>query len=256
MEPIKTAGLILKVCNLNDNDRLFTILTRDLGRVTAIAKGVRSHKHKDFAGLQLFCYSNFLLSSKTGLYYVSGAEVLESFYNLRTSVEKVSLATYLMDIVNSISGDLVGEDAYFSFILNTLYVLGKAEQRCRDGDVLSELLKTKAVFELKTAASIGYLPELRHCVRCGRQDAEVFSCTDGGVLCKSCAAGNAQVLPVTSGVRKAVYFISNCKEKQAFGFQVTDEVLQPLAVLAEQYLCCQLDMWFPSLDYLKKILYQ
>ena len=74
----------------------------------------------------------------------------------------------------------VGEDAYFSFVLNTLYVLGKAEQRCRDGDVLSELLKTKAVFELKTAASIGYLPELRHCVRCGRQDTEVFSCTDGG----------------------------------------------------------------------------
>ncbi len=256
MEPIKTAGLILKVCNLNDNDRLFTILTRDLGRVTAIAKGVRSHKHKDFAGLQLFCYSRFLLSSKTGLYYVSGAEVLESFYDLRTSVEKVSLATYFMDIVNNISGDLVGEDTYFSFVLNALYVLGKAEQRCRDGDILSELLKTKAVFELKTAASIGYLPELRQCVRCGRQEADAFSCTAGGVLCKNCAAGEAHALPLTVGVRKAVYYISNCDGKQAFGFQVTDEVLQPLVGLAEQYLLCQLDIWFPSLDYLKKILFE
>lgn len=256
MEPIKTAGLILKVCNLNDNDRLFTILTRDLGRITAIAKGVRSHKHKDFAALQLFCYSNLILSNKTGLYYVSGAEVLENFFDLRTGVEKVSLATYLMDIVSGISADLVGEDAYFSFILNTLFIIGKAEQRCKDGDLISELLKDKAVFELKTAAAIGYLPSLNACVRCGKQEAAAFSCESGGVLCGSCAETDPDAVSVSLGVVKAVYYIVNCDDRQVFQFTVTDEILQPLADLAEQYLTRQTDLWFPSLEYLKKMLYE
>lgn len=255
MEPIKTAGLILKACNLNDNDRLFTILTRDLGKITAIAKGVRSHKHKDFAALQLFCYSNLVLSNKTGLYYVSGAEVLENFFDLRTGVEKVSLATYLLDIVGGISADLVGENAYFSFVLNTLYIIGKAEQRCRDGDLASELLKTKAVFELKTAAAIGYLPELHACVRCGKKEAAAFSCAAGGILCEKCAERVPEALPVSLGVVKAVYYIVHCDEKQVFGFSVSDAVLQPLSALAEQYLACQTDLWFPSLEYFKKMLY-
>lgn len=256
MEPIKTAGLILKVCNLNDNDRLFTILTQDLGKITAIAKGVRSHKHKDFAALQLFCYSNLVLNNKTGLYYVSSAEVLENFFNLRTGVEKVSLATYLMDIVSGISADLVGEEAYFSFILNTLYIIGKAEQRCKDGDLTSELLKTKAVFELKTAVAIGYLPQLNACIRCGKQEAAAFSCGEGGILCSNCAKNAPDSLQVSLGVVKAAYYIVHCDEKLVFGFAVTDEVLQPLTCLAEQYLLWQTDLWFPSLEYLKKMLYE
>ena len=53
---VKTKGLILKVVNLNDNDRLFTIQTIEKGKITAIAKGVRSHKHKDFSALGHFCF--------------------------------------------------------------------------------------------------------------------------------------------------------------------------------------------------------
>ena len=37
MEEIKTKGLILSSNNLNDNDKIFTVMTRELGKVTAIA---------------------------------------------------------------------------------------------------------------------------------------------------------------------------------------------------------------------------
>ena len=47
MALIKTNGIILKYVNLNDNDRIFTIFSPELGKITAMSKGIRSHKHKD-----------------------------------------------------------------------------------------------------------------------------------------------------------------------------------------------------------------
>ena len=68
MPSVKTRGLILKQCNFNDNDRLYTIFCPEVGKVSAMSKGIRSHKHKDFAAMQPFSYNDFVFESKTGLY--------------------------------------------------------------------------------------------------------------------------------------------------------------------------------------------
>ena len=149
MQETKTAGLILTAVNLNDNDKLFTIQTKNEGKITAISKGIRSHKHKDFAALQNFCYSELVLSRKTGLYYVSSASIINNFYGIRNSVEQMAFAAYFTDIVKAFPEELPLEEDYFNFVLNTLYLTSKAQEKCKNGDVIGYLMRLKSVFELK-----------------------------------------------------------------------------------------------------------
>ena len=58
---IKTDGIVLKETEYKDNDKLLTVLTRDLGRITVKARGVKSGKSGSKAACQLLAYSEFTL---------------------------------------------------------------------------------------------------------------------------------------------------------------------------------------------------
>ena len=87
----KARGLILKVNKLSDNDALFTVLCEDMTKITVIAKGIRSMKHKSFAAMQQFCYNDFELNGSGGFFSLSSAALLNNFYNIRTSSVSVRI---------------------------------------------------------------------------------------------------------------------------------------------------------------------
>ena len=256
MMQLKTKGLILKVVNLNDNYRLFTIQTTENGKITAIAKGVRSHMHKDFSALGHFCYSDFVLDAKTNLYYISSAEVINNFYDIRTSVEKVSYATYFMDVVNNISDSISGDDEYFRFVLNTLYMLGCAEKYAEDDNVSLELRKLKAIFEMKTACFLGYEPYVDGCIKCsGKKNLNSFDVENGGIICDSCLNDNKCVISGDIETFRTLYKIVRSDYKSVFKVLVDDDNIDELNAICEKYLLLKLDYYFSSLDYLKTIAY-
>ena len=256
MEEIKTKGLILSSNNLNDNDKIFTVMTRELGKVTAIAKGVRSHKHKDFAALQNFCYSDMVLGRRTGLYYLSAAEIIDNFYGIRKSVEQMSFAAYVTDVVKSSPEDSAIEDDYFNFVLNTLFLTGKAEQKCIDGDVLSYIKRLKAVFELKTVCSEGFMPYIESCARCGSaKELEYFDITDGKIICKNCRDFFAahECVKINPMVLKLLAFIFQSDYRQVFSFNAPENELDIISRIAENYLIACLEICPQSLFYLKSV---
>ncbi len=256
MDELKTQGLVLSAVNMNDNDKIFTILTRDYGKITAISKGIRSHKHKDFAALQNFCYSEFVLNRKSGLYYVSSANVLNNFFGIRNSVEQVSYATYFTDIVKAVPDDMAFDEEYYNFILNTLFLIGKAEEKCKDGDVPEYLNCLKAVFEMKTACSLGYMPQLTACGICGTEKGvEYFDVLNGTALCKSCKGktDSANLVKINNVVLKMLIFICMSDYKRVFGFGAGGELLDTVSEISERYIINCIEFYPSSLTYLKKL---
>lgn len=256
MEEIKTKGLILSSNNLNDNDKIFTVMTRELGKITAVSKGVRSHKHKDFAALQPFCYSDMVLSRKTGLYYVSSAGVIENFFGIRRSVEQMSVAAYIVDIIKNIPDDSPLDDECFSFVLNTLYLIGMAEEKCTDGDVAQYLKRLKAVFEIKIVCSEGFTPYIDGCVQCGcAKNLDYFDFARDAVICEGCrtTSPSGDDIKITPLTLKLLRFIIKSGYKQVFAFNAPDTELNIISHIAEQYLINCLEIYPPSLSYLKKM---
>lgn len=260
MNTIQTSALVLKTCNMNDNDKLITFFSPEHGRLTAVGKGVRSHKHKDFAALQPFCYGEFVLGSKqSGLLVVSSAQVKNNFYNLRTDVAKVSFASYFADLVADIAQEIVGDDDYFSFILNTLYLTENAEKNAANGDVLSALKKLKVIFEIKTACVMGVMPEITRCVSCGKEkDLNYFSHFDGGTVCDECVGrySGREHLPagISAADIKVIDYIIKSDSRSVFNFTVSEELLNRVCAISERYIIAQTDTFYKSLDFLHNII--
>lgn len=60
---IATTGLVLRQVKVGEADRILTILTPDLGVISASARGSLRMKSPLFSATGLFCYSEFSLSS-------------------------------------------------------------------------------------------------------------------------------------------------------------------------------------------------
>ena len=88
-------GVIVREVNVGDNDKLLTIITPESGRISVMAKGARSSKSKTLAATQLYTYGNFEIYEKGDYKWLRGASVQESFFDMRNTIEGLSLAAYL-----------------------------------------------------------------------------------------------------------------------------------------------------------------
>lgn len=253
MSQIKTQGLVIKACNLNDNDKILTVLTRDSGIITAISKGIRSQKHKDFSALQLFCYSDMVIEKRTGLGYVSSAAVINNFFEIRECVEKVSLAAYIADLANSLPQGECYDELFYNFILNMLYSISKTKT---DKLLIHNILRLKTIFEFKFCCESGYLPQTDECALCGSvKKLKYFDTYEGCVICDDCidkTDGSAMIKIDETGVRM-VDFLCKGDLKTVFKFDCDDETLNLLTYASQMYLQCCTELAPATLEYLNGV---
>ena len=225
-------------------------------KVTAISKGIRSHKHKDFAALQNFCYSDMVISQKGTFGYVSSASIINNFYGIRNSVEQMSMAAYFADVVKSFPEEMPLEDDYFNFILNSFYLVGKAREKCKDGDVAEYLLRLKSVFELKTACFAGFMPDVDSCSYCmTTKELEYFDTATGTLVCKDCHIKcGGEPVKINSSVQKLLKFLTDADYKSVFAYGAAEGDVRTISYITEKYIINTLEIYPASLDYLKTVI--
>ncbi len=200
-------------------------------------------------GLQLFAYSEIVVyeaRSKTGLYKLNEATVLEAFPNIRFSLEKLAYASYFAEIANNAVGEDSPDEETLRLLLNSLFALE------RD---LCSMEKIKTVYEWRIAAISGYEPQLADCCACGESDNEMFlSLSEGRIFCSKCAADKSGCAKLTPVMRQILKYICEAESKKIFSFDTNEKTIEYLGVLGEQYIQLQLDKDFSTLEYLKKVL--
>ena len=63
---VETEGIVTKEVKYGETSRIITIITKDFGKISAIANNVRTGKSRLLAGLSLFVYSDFVLYEGKG----------------------------------------------------------------------------------------------------------------------------------------------------------------------------------------------
>ncbi len=239
-------AIVLRVTDYNDKDALLTVLTREHGKLTVKARGLRRKNSPLIAPCQLLAFGEFTLFEYRGQYTVNEAHSLELFQELRRDLTRLSLGTYFAQAAELISLEDLPNPELQSLLLNCLYALAKLK--------LPEPL-VKAVFELRAACLAGYTPDLFGCHVCGSQTPDRFDLSAGQLECAGCRSGEGGIrLPVTPGMLEAMRFICFCDPKKLFSFRVGEENLEKLSSLTEGYLTTQLERGFSALDFYKSIL--
>ena len=144
---IKTDGIVLREVAYQDSDKLLTVLTREYGKLTVRARGVRSSRSRSKAACQLLAYSEFTLLERGGRYVVTEATAKEMFPELRNDLELLSLASYFAQAADVLSPEGEENPPFVSLLLNALYALGRLG--------LPQKL-VKAAFELRAMCLSGY----------------------------------------------------------------------------------------------------
>jgi len=197
----RVSALVLRQRDLGETDRILTLLTRECGKVRAVAKGVRRPRSKLAAAAQLFCCANLQLAAGANLDIVTQCQVRCAFYGLREDLSRLSYASYFADLVDSFVEERDGGDQLFDLLYAAL---AQAERGSR-----LELLAR--VFELRLMSALGYAPELGACIRCGAdaQDAWVgFSPALGGVICPNCTAAEPGWQRISAGTLRTARICS------------------------------------------------
>ncbi len=239
-------AIVLRVTDYNDRDALLTVLTRNHGKLTVKARGLRRKNSPLIAPCQLLAYGEFTLFEYKGQYTINEAHSIELFQGLRRDLMKLSLGTYFAQAAEVLSQEDLPNPELLSLVLNSLYALDKLGK--------PELL-VKSVFELRAASISGYTPDLFGCHVCGSQEPSYFDISGGTLLCEDCRGSAAGIrMPVSAAMADAMRYITYCDAKKLFSFEIGTESLQQLSGITEAYLTTQLERGFSTLDFYKSLL--
>ena len=239
-------AIVLRVTDYNDRDALLTVLSRDHGKLTIKARGLRRKNSPLIAPCQLLAFGEFTLFEYKGQYTINEAHSIELFSPLRRDLNKLSLGTYFAQAAEVISQEDLPNPELQSLLLNCLYALSSLNMN--EG-------KVKAGFELRAACLAGYMPDLFGCHNCGNQNPDRFDISEGMLECQSCrSVGGGIRMPVTPLVLDVMRYICLCEPKRILSFQIDQANLEKLCNLTEAYLTTQLERGFTTLDFYKSLL--
>ena len=96
----KTQGLVIKLIDYKDADKLASIFTYDLGVITAKFRGVKKEKAKLKAIAQPFTFADFNIGKIANNKVVTSALLIDNFYNILNNykISKHGVAYYVLKI--------------------------------------------------------------------------------------------------------------------------------------------------------------
>ena len=228
MGSLKTKGIILKENNIDDYDKMLTMLTPGLGKISCHAKGARRPKSALLAGSQYLCFGEYLLYKGGSSYSINSCEIIEVFYNIRTDLDKLKYAALMTKIVNDITTENQNTYKVMQLFLNTLYMISETDKN---------LSLINSIFTLRLLSIIGFRPIIDECKNCKSKDELThFSFKDSGFKCKLCAKQDKGAIEITPTTKDAIRYIILADSKKIFSFDVPENSIKELEIISKIYL--------------------
>ncbi len=227
MGTIKMSGIIISENNLGDYDKMLTMLTPGLGKISCVAKGARRPKSALLAGTQLFCFGEYLMYKGANTYNINSCDTIEVFYNLRTDLDKLNYAIEITKIIRNVTEE--NENCYkiLQLFLNTLYTLSETDKN-------PELII--CIFKLKLLCLLGFTPRIKECVSCKEQEKiKYFSIKDNGFKCENCGRLDKGAISMSESTISAIKYIVMAPAKKLYAFNLKDESLNELKLITKLY---------------------
>ena len=247
----KTEGIVLKHTNLGEADKILTILTRNNGKIKAIAKGCRKPKSSLLSSSEVFVFSEFVLYKGKNFYHISQAVTRETFYNIRKDLLRLSYATYFAELAEAVSDEGIPSERLFLLLAKALYYLSTEK-------IPMGLLNLG--YQLKLMDISGYRPNLQRCAICKKQKEDYirFSVGLGGVICGDCSTGEnlrdiGDIFKISHGTIEALKFLLNIEISRLNTKKIDNTIFNEIERITRSFIQSHLDKRFKSLDFLDAV---
>lgn len=229
---IKTKGIVTKIVNYSESDKILTVITADQGKIQVFCKGAQNKKSALLASTEFLAFSEFILyEGNSEMYKLSSADIIEVFYNLRIDIEKLSYATAMSQMMNDVcfEGELCFKK--LQLFLNTLYVLSETDKPVEF---------VYSVFQIRLLGILGFVPRLGSCVNCGKSATDItgekfFSIKDNGIKCEICSRLDKGAIEISEVTYTSLLYVLSMDAKKIFSFEISKTALEELRILTQIY---------------------
>lgn len=243
---IKTKGIVINEANSKENDKILTVLTPDLGKISVLVKGAKKNKSTFLSTCQLLAFSDLVLYKNLGdLYILNSSEIIELFYNIRIDIEKYYYCTYICKIVCDVTNDNDNSYELLQLLLNTVYLYSENK---RDNMFLI------TVFQIRLLRLLGFMPILDKCAMCQDKELSSFSIKYNGLICTNCSKQETGSIQFSQSMINALKYILYSDPKKVFSFEISENVLAELKLFIKIYLREKIEKEYDIDKYIKDIL--
>ncbi|NHI17041.1 DNA repair protein RecO [Microbacterium excoecariae] len=187
MPTYRDDAVVLRTQKLGEADRILTLLTRQHGKVRAVAKGVRRTSSKFGARLEPFMVVDAQLYLGRSLDIVQQVDQLGAYgAKIAADYDRYTAASAMAEAAERLVGEQDAQPEQFFLLVGALRSLARSEH---------EAGATRDSYLLRALGLAGWTIQLDACARCGEPGPhERIAAPVGGVLCAACApAGTARV---------------------------------------------------------------
>lgn len=242
-----TKGLILREVKYKEADRILTVLTDDMGKITVKARGALRKGSKTAAATQLFAFSELTMFEHRGYWSVNEGSTIEEFKGLRSDISALALASYFAECAEAMSDEDQPNPHMLQLVLNCLFALA-------NGMYPQEHIK--AAFEMRLMSLSGYEPDLLACAVCGEPEPKEprFSPRNGVICCKDCRNDRLEAnLKLCPDSLRALRYMIYSEPKKLLSFSLDEGAMERASKAAEIYLLTQTERKFNALSYWRQV---
>ena len=180
MPVYRDEGVVLQTHKLSEADRIITLLTREHGKVRAVAKGVRRTTSRIGARLEPFMRADLQLYTGRSLDTVTQVETIDAYARtIMADYDRYTAGASMLELTNRLVA------AEREPALQTYWLLVGALRSLAAGEHAPGLVLDS--FQLRALALAGYAPSFVDCARCGAPGPHhAFSIPLGGAVCDAC----------------------------------------------------------------------
>lgn len=211
-------ALILKSINFKDSDKIFTILSKELGKVSAKAKGIRKIGSKRLSSLDTLNYVRIGLVGEGDIKTITEAMLIHTFSNIKKDFDKLNSAYYFIEILNKTIQESEEDSEIFDLTLKCL-------KRLDEVKYLDSRIEN--FFELKLLEYLGYSLELSRCCEClievSSDKTYSFNYESGGLVCGYCFES---LYPLKMADLNSINYLKGIYKGEDLSFIELDKILK------------------------------
>lgn len=243
MALIKTKGIIVKETAYSDSDKMLTIITDDLGKISVMAKNARKNGTRACYGTQVLTYGEYVLYKGRKSFTLNNCDVITNYYDLALDLEIFTHVAHMLELAEDTVQDSPLSGQILELVLYGFNALKKGRIP----------LLVSSAFAIKLMQITGYPPHVYNCAVCNTEQIEdiYFSFNKYGFICELCAKSDSNARLIDTGTAKAIVYVLCAKKGGVYSFELSEEVLKAFSEIALKYTSLQLDKNYQKLKMLR-----
>jgi DNA repair protein RecO (recombination protein O) len=238
----KSEALVLKNTKFRETSLITTFFTAEFGKIRALSKGVRKEKSAVISYYEPFTHVEIVFYEKThsDIHFLSECSLVYFFPRIRSHFERISWASYVVDLADAVLPEKEKDYRLFSLLLEILHRME-----------LEDPSRLACVFEVKLFQHSGLSPNLYGCVRCGRKGADGYLYfQEGGILCEFCRGRQVADMFLSKGLIRTIIFLTENDSAKSSQLRISREMEDEIHRLTYRWLRYRLDKELASAQFL------